>query len=194
MNLKQSIPNPIKAVVIGASAGAFEALGKILPQLPRDFTPAVIIVIHLPPDQPNQLPELFQPRCVLPIKEAEDKEPVSSRKIYFAPSGYHLMIERDQSFSLDLDEPVNFSRPSIDVLFESAADAYEQNLMGVILTGANEDGAAGLRKIREKGGQCLVQEPSTSEGQMMPCAAIKAADPQWIKTIDQIGPFLAGLN
>ena len=130
-----------EAVVIGASAGALEALSVILPSLQKGFRLPVMVVVHVPPDKRSVLVELFQAKCRLPVREAEDKEPISGGTIYFAPADYHLLVELDKSLSLSSDEPVLFSRPSIDVLFESAADAYGSALIAIVLTGANQDGA-----------------------------------------------------
>jgi len=162
------------AVVIGASVGAIGALSAILPQLPADYPLPVIVVVHLPPDRRTMLPELFAGRCVLPVKEAEDKERIAPGTIYFAPSNYHLLVEPELSFGLSNEEPVLFSRPSIDVLFESAADAYGSGLTGVILTGASNDGAHGLKAICKAGGRALVQEPASAESDVMPLAALAA--------------------
>lgn len=165
---------PSHAIVIGASAGALEALSAILPKLPKGFAMPVMIVVHVPPGRASVLAELFQERCAVTVKEAEDKEPVAAGTVYFAPPDYHLLIERDGSLSLSSDEPVLFSRPSIDVLFESAADAYGPALTGVILTGANHDGAAGLASVVAAGGQALVQAPAGAVASAMPEAAIKS--------------------
>ena len=165
---------PARAVVIGASAGALQALSEILPVLPADYPLPVLVVVHVPPDRRNALAALFQAKCRMAVREAEDKEPASSGVIYFAPPGYHLLVEGDETLSLSSDEEVLFSRPSIDVLFESAADAYGASLIGVILTGASADGALGLKAIADAGGVPLVEEPSTAYADAMPLAALKA--------------------
>lgn len=161
-------------IVIGASVGAIEALFSILPLLPAGFPCAVLVVVHIPPDPRSHLAELFGGRCHLRVKEAEDKELLVPSTIYFAPSDYHLLAESDYRISLSSDEPVRYSRPSIDVLFESAADAFGDDLTGVVLTGSNSDGAKGLRAICDAGGAALVQTPATADGQEMPVAALKA--------------------
>ena len=135
----------VEAIVIGASAGALEALSAILPALPEGFRLPVIVVVHVPPDKRSVLAELFQAKCRVSVREAEDKEPIVGGTVYFAPPDYHLLVEADEHLSLSSDEPVLFSRPSIDVLFESAADAYGPALIAIILTGANQDGAEGMR-------------------------------------------------
>jgi two-component system chemotaxis response regulator CheB len=163
-----------KAVVIGASAGAVEALLAILPELPVTYPYPVFVVVHVPPDRRNVLVPLFEARCKITVKEAEDKEPVSSGVVYFAPSDYHLLVEEDYCLSLSSDELVNHSRPAIDVLFESAADAYGEGLIGVILTGANHDGAAGLAAVVQAGGTAIVEDPAGAHSAAMPIAALAA--------------------
>src|SRR6201991_418522 len=138
-----------EAVVIGASAGALEALSVILPALPATFRLPVFIVVHMPPNRQSVLAELFQRKCRLRVREAEDKERISGGTVYFAPPDYHLLVEMDKHLSLSSDEPVLYSRPSIDVLFESAADAYGPGLIAIVLTGANQAGAKGLRTVYE---------------------------------------------
>lgn len=160
-----------QAVVIGASAGAVEALTAILPALPGHFPLPLMIVVHLPPDKESVLVELLRARCRIQVREAEDKEPASGGTAYLAPPGYHLLVEADRCLSLSNDEPVLHSRPSIDVLFESAADAYGPALIGVVLSGANHDGAAGLKAIAEAGGMAIVQNPKRSFAATMPEAA-----------------------
>ncbi|MCW1883882.1 chemotaxis protein CheB [Luteolibacter flavescens] len=162
------------AVVIGASVGAIGALSAILPALPAGYPLPVLVVVHIPPDRDTGLPALFAARCALPVKEAEDKEPVRPGTIYFAPPNYHLLVEPDFTFALSVDDPVMYSRPALDVLFESAADAYGNGLCGVVLTGASADGARGLRAVAAAGGRALVQTPETAEGEIMPRAALDA--------------------
>lgn len=160
------------AIVIGASAGGFAALAEILPRLPATLSQAVVVVQHLHPESGQYMVEFLRQHCSLPVKEAEDKEPIMPGVIYVAAAQYHLLIERDRSFSLSLDDKVNYSRPSIDVLFESAATTYGPRLIGVVLTGANADGAAGLATIKSGGGLAIVQDPATAEVSFMPQAAI----------------------
>ncbi len=163
-----------KAVVIGASAGAVEALLQILPVLPKDYPLALLIVVHLPPHSESTLASLLASRCKIAVKEAEDKEPIQPGTAYLAPPNYHLLVEPDLTLSLSSDEPVLFSRPSIDVLFESAADAFGNSLAGVVLTGGNADGAHGLKTIVAAGGLPLVQSPETAAYLDMPQAALTA--------------------
>lgn len=175
-----------KLVVIGASAGALEALSDILPHLPADFPCPVAIVVHLPPDKESMLADVFDKKCKVVIKEAEDKEFLQAGTVYFAPPDYHLLIESDGSLSLSSEEPVLFSRPSIDVLFETAADAYGERLTGVILTGANEDGARGMRKIIDLGGEALILQPEKAFARAMPDAAIRLCSEAEVLTADAL--------
>jgi len=178
------------AVVIGASLGAVEALSHILPVLPASYPLPVLVVVHIPPDKRSALAELFAVRCGMVVKEAEDKEVTQPGTIYFAPPNYHLLVEPDYSLSLSNEDPVLFSRPSIDVLFESAADAYGDSVAGVVLTGANSDGAVGIRKICEAGGIPLVQAPDTAEGEAMPRAALAACPEARVLSLDEIAQCL----
>jgi len=179
-----------RAVVIGVSAGGLAALDKILPVLKSSFSLPVLVVQHVSPTSENYLPIHFSHRCLLEVKEAEDKEQIEGGVIYFAPPNYHLLVEYNRSIALSTEERVNFSRPSIDVLFETAADAYLNELVGVVLTGANSDGAAGIAKIKQFGGLAVVQSPETAEAEAMPKAAIDAADVDYILPINEIGCFL----
>lgn len=162
------------AIVIGASAGAVGALQVLLPSLPRTLQAPVLVVVHVPPKRRSALVGVFSDRCSLVVKEAEDKEPLRSGVVYFAPPDHHLLVEREFSIALSRDDTVRYSRPSIDVLFTSAADAYGDGLLGIILTGANSDGAEGLRSVVDAGGTGLVQDPQSAEAAAMPEAAIKA--------------------
>jgi two-component system chemotaxis response regulator CheB len=179
-----------KAVVIGASAGALEALSVILPALPEDFKLPVIVVVHIPPDKRSVLADLFQAKCRVNVLEAEDKEPINAGTVYFAPPDYHLLVEDVDTLSLSNEEPVLFSRPSIDVLFESAADAFGPSLIAVILTGANEDGARGMRAVTDAGGTVIVQNPAGAFASAMPEAAIAMCSDAQIMTIDAIAAYL----
>ena len=183
----------ISAVVIGASAGAVEALSVILPALPATWAIPVFIVVHLPPDRESILPQLFQPKCRVRVTEAEDKAVIDSKTIYFAPSNYHLLIEQNGTLSLSVEEPVLFSRPSIDVLFETASDAFGERLLAVVLTGANSDGANGLRSICEAGGVAVVQRPETAQASMMPQAALDACPKALTMGLSEIAAFLIRL-
>ncbi|HEY0007725.1 MAG TPA: chemotaxis protein CheB, partial [Tepidisphaeraceae bacterium] len=183
-----------QAVVIGASAGAVEALSIILPSLPVGYALPVMIVVHMPPDRKNTIVELFNAKCRLPVKEAEDKEPIEPGTVYFAPPNYHLLIEPDFRLSLSSEEPVLYSRPSIDVLFESAADAYGSGVIGIVLTGANSDGASGLRAIAQAGGSTIVQTPHSAQAAAMPQAALKACPGAAVLELEEIASLLSKLS
>ena len=179
-----------EALVVGASAGATRALTELLPSVPQGARIPVVIVVHLPPNRPSLFPELFGPRCAVPVREPEDKQPVGAGTIWFAPSNYHLLVEANRTFSFSLDEPVNFSRPSIDVLFESAAEAFGNKLCAIVLTGANEDGALGASAIRRRGGLVVVQAPETAQAKQMPSAAVSRANPQIIASLPEIAEII----
>jgi two-component system chemotaxis response regulator CheB len=187
-------PRPIEAIVMGASAGGLEALSTILPALPAGFPIPVACVLHMLPGKPSHLVEVLSGRSALAMKEAEDKEPIARATVYFAPPNYHLLIEKQRCFSLSVDDPIHFSRPSIDVLFESAADAYGPALVGVLLTGANEDGAKGIARIKDAGGMTVVQSLETAFVRTMPEAALRATEVDHVLPIGDIGPFLARLD
>jgi two-component system chemotaxis response regulator CheB len=182
-----------RAIVIGASAGAIQALSHLLPALPADYAVPVLVVVHVPPGRSDIAP-LFQSRCRVAVKEAEDKEPILPGVVYFGPPDYHLMVEADRTVSLSVDEPVLFSRPSIDVLFESAADVYGEGLLGVILTGANEDGAAGLRAVAAAGGAALVENPAEAFAAAMPSAALAKCNQARSMSLDEIAAYLVSLG
>jgi two-component system chemotaxis response regulator CheB len=188
------IATPIKAVAIGASAGAVQALLTILPALPASFSLPILVVVHVPPDRSNMLVPLFQSKCRITVKEADDKEPVENGTIYFAPSDYHMLVETDGCLALSTDEPVNYSRPSIDVLFESAADFYGDSLAGVILTGANHDGAAGLKAVVDVGGVAIVENPNGAYASAMPNAALETTPSATIMNHEQIVTYLSSLG
>lgn len=178
------------AIVIGASAGAVDALLRILPGLPAD-SPPVLVAVHIPPDRANMLVPLLQTRCAMRIKEAEDKEPALSGVVYFAPPDYHLLVERDGALALSSEELVNHSRPAIDVLFETAADAWGDALTALVLTGANADGARGLAAVARAGGTALVQDPDEAVASAMPRAALAACpSARAVSLADVIAPLL----
>jgi two-component system chemotaxis response regulator CheB len=162
----------IAAVVIGCSAGGVEALMTLLPAFNRDCGVAVLVVVHLPRERPSHLVDVFAPRCQLVVSEAEDKQPVEAGRLYFAPPDYHLLVEAGPSLALSVDELVHFSRPAVDVLFESAAEVYGAELLAIILTGANQDGANGLLAVQRAGGLTLVQQPASATAAAMPRAAL----------------------
>ncbi len=180
-----------RVVAIGASAGGMNALARILSSLPPGFTPSVVVVLHvLEEGMDGYRTHYLNKKCALPVKEAMDKEPLQPGTVYLAPAAYHLLLEETGSLSLSVDAPVNFSRPSIDVMFESAAAAHGEKLLGIILTGANNDGSQGIKKIKEFGGYTLAQDPEEAEAPAMPRAAIEGGDIDQILTLVQIGHFL----
>lgn len=182
------------AVVIGASAGAWDALSVILPALPQTFSLPVMIVVHLPPDRKSLLAELFAEKCGMDVAEAEDKEPILGGMVYFAPPDYHLLVETNSTLSLSSDEPVLFSRPSIDVLFESAADAYGPALTAIILTGASEDGARGLAAVIAAGGTAIVQRPEDAYAAAMPQAALARSPGARVLSLEEITLWLQAIG
>lgn len=182
-----------RAVVIGVSAGGMSALGEILPKLPADFPVPVIIVQHISPQSDNYMIRHFNSLSKISVKEADEKEAILPGHAYFAPPNYHLLVEEDHTFSLSVENKVNYSRPSIDVLFESAIDAFCTSLIGIILTGANNDGSKGLKKIKDCGGLTIVQDPKTAEVSAMPEAAIKLFKPDHILKLKDIAPFLVNM-
>jgi two-component system chemotaxis response regulator CheB len=192
--LAEAANRRIEAVVIGASAGGFEALFAVLKGLPASYPMPLVAVLHLPQTHESRLAELFAYRLSLQVREARDKETLEAGVLYFAPSGYHLSIETDRSFSLSCEDRVNYARPSIDVLFASAADAYGKSLAAVLLTGANYDGATGLAGIRIAGGLTIVQDPSTAEVATMPEAAIRRMTPDLILPLAEIHSLLRKLG
>jgi two-component system chemotaxis response regulator CheB len=188
------LPSRIDAVAIGASAGGVEALSVVLPALPRDMRASVFVVLHIPRERPSLLVELFQPKCRVRVVEAVDKAPVEAGTVYFAPPDYHLLIDQGPALALSADELVNFSRPSIDVLFESAADIYKSRLLGIILTGASHDGAAGLDAVATAGGLTIVQDPATAESRVMADAAVRLRPPDLTLSLPAIAQLLGTLD
>ncbi len=183
-----------EAVIIGASAGGVNALLGLLSGLPDGFRLPIVTVLHLPDDRQSRLAEIFQERSPIAVREAADKASVEPATLYFAGAGYHLSIEQDRSFSLSCEAPVHFSRPSIDLLMESAADVYGESLVGILLTGANYDGANGLASIREKGGLTVVQDPAEAQVATMPEAAIRKLQPDLILRLDAIRKLILQLD
>jgi two-component system, chemotaxis family, protein-glutamate methylesterase/glutaminase len=161
-----------RVILIGGSAGALDALLAILPALPPRFGVPVVVVVHLVPNSASLVPTLLERATSLRVLEIEDKQPLMRATIHVAPPNYHVLLERDGTLALSIDEPVHFSRPSIDVMFESAARAFGSAVVAVLLSGANRDGASGLRRIVEAGGLAFVQDPSTAHHAIMPAAGI----------------------
>lgn len=162
--------------------------------LPKEFNIPIIIVQHISANSENLWIRLLNDKSNLEIKEADEKEKIEHGKIYIAPPNYHLLVEKNKTFSLSIDERVNFARPSIDVLFESAAEAYNNKLIGVILTGSNNDGTKGLKLIKEYGGLTIAQDPSTAESSFMPASAIAAMQVDYILSLEGIINLLIKLT
>lgn len=184
----------VDAVVVGASAGGVDALLALLRDLPDGWRLPVVVVIHLPEAHESRLAEVFRHRLPIPVCEAEDKAPVADGTLYFAPAGYHLSIESDRRFSLSCEPPVLFSRPAIDLLMMSAADVYGRVLAGFLLTGANEDGALGMRRIHRAGGLTAVQDPDEALVATMPHAAIGAHEPDFVLPLRELRELLLQLD
>ena len=178
----------VELVVVGTSYGGLSALQVLLPALAHDFPLPVVVVQHRGKDSDN-LCEFLQKHCALPLTEPNDKEAIAPGRVYLAPRDYHLLIERD-GFALSTEAPVGYARPSVNVLFESAADIYQEHTVGVILTGANADGARGLAKIKSYGGLCVVEDPSSAQSRGMPQAAIAATTIDAILPLREIAPYL----
>lgn len=187
------IEREAKAIAIGASAGAVQALLRVLPPLPASYPLPILIVVHVPPDRGNALVSLFETRCQMIVKEAEDKEPLAPGTIYFAPSDYHLLVETNGCLALSSDDPVNHSRPAIDILLETAADAFGAALVGMVLTGANEDGASGLSAVCAANGLAIVEDPASASSPAMPAAALAACPRAQRLDLDEITTFLMSL-
>jgi two-component system, chemotaxis family, protein-glutamate methylesterase/glutaminase len=194
MTRQISLGERVDAVVIGASAGGVEALSVLLPALPSSTRASFFVVLHVPRDRPSLLAEIFTHKCALPVREAEDKETVATGTVYFAPSNYHLLLDEGPQIALSADDPVHHSRPSIDVLFESAADIYRERLLGIILTGANEDGAVGLAAVHDGGGITVVQEPQSARSPQMGMSALKLRPADLVLPLDRIAALLGTLN
>jgi two-component system chemotaxis response regulator CheB len=180
-----------KVLMIGGSAGSLEGILKIIAALPLNKHLTTVIIVHRKNESESILANLLSTRTRLSIKEVEDKEPMIDDTIYLAPADYHLLMENEKMFSLDYSEKVHHSRPSIDVSFESAAHVFGENVIGVLLSGANADGAEGLCKIQEAGGFTIVQDPASSEVDYMPKQAIAIMKPDKILKVDDIAVFLS---
>lgn len=178
------------AIVIGCSSGGLDVLGRILSPLPRGFPLPVIVVMHMPQEGKSLLPEVLGKNCRLPVLEAEDKAPIAPGRIYTAPPGYHLQIEGDETFSLSVDPKVNMSRPSLDVLFETAADTYGERLIAIVLSGANRDGSHGIIAVSNAGGLCVAQRPETAAASEMPGGAIATGKIDVVLSPDDMAEFL----
>jgi len=185
-------PDIERLVVVGTSFGGLTALQTLLPALPTTFHAPIIIVQHRSREAGSGLCAFLQKHSLLPLHEPEDKEAVMPGHVYLAPRDYHLLLD-GETFALSIEAPVEYARPSIDVLFESAADAYREKVVGVILTGANADGARGLARIKDCGGMCIVEDPATAESRQMPDAALAATRVDKILPLADVAPFLIEL-
>ena len=179
-----------EAIWIGGSAGSLEVLLKVLPQLREDIDFAIVIVLHRKPGADILLTDLLSSRTKIPVREIEEKDAIESGVIYLAPSDYHLLVERNATFSLDHSEKVNYSRPSIDVAFESAAELYHEKLVGLLLSGANADGVDGLLKIKKMGGRVIIQHPDSAIVSYMPEQARLHVDYNAILQIEEIADWI----
>ena len=185
---------PYEFVAIGASWGGLRALNVILPGLPEGFPAAIAIAQHRRTDSPrNTMTSLLQGGCHLPVSEVEDKTPIEPGRIYLAPPDYHLFVEKGY-FSLSIDEAVQYARPSVDVLFESAADSYADRTVAVVLTGLNEDGSGGIARVKEAGGYVIVQDPTSAEKSEMPEAAIATGFADRVVALGDIASVLRELT
>lgn len=183
-----------EAVVIGGSAGGVDALVALLPAIPAGFGLPVVCILHMPGDRESRLAELFDERLPVPVREAADKAAIDPGTVYFAGPGYHLSVEQDRTFSISCEPPVHFARPAIDVLMESSADAYGAGLVGILLTGANHDGASGMARIRARGGFTVVQDPLDAQVPTMPVSAIRTSQPNLILPLERIHALLPMLE
>jgi len=183
-----------RAVVIGVSMGGVEALRVLLPGLPKDFPLPILIVHHISPDAGSGLATMLDQLCVIRVKEAEEGEHLASGTAYLAPPNYHVLVEKNGTLALSVDMPVNFARPSVDVLFESAAEAFGPALIGVILTGAGSDGSRGLRSIKDKGGLAIVQDPDDAAADLMPRSALAAVKADYILPLREMARLFCVLT
>ncbi|RKR05834.1 CheB methylesterase [Flavobacterium sp. 90] len=183
-----------KVVIIGGSAGSLSALMQILPELPQLNDFAIVIVVHRKSTDDQTLEDLIALKAKVAVKPVEDKVPFVTRFIYVAPSNYHLLFEKNETLSLDTSEKVNYSRPSIDVSFESAAEVYGKALVGILLSGSNTDGTAGLKRIKASGGTIVVQNPLSAEMPFMPNNAIEKTTPDFILNNEELLEFILSIN
>ncbi len=190
MNDGFPVVNSVEAIVLGASAGGLNAMIGLFSKLPADLPVPILVVQHTRPDEDSQLPELIGNNTALSVSEAEDKTEIKPGNIYIAPSNYHLLVEDKQSVALSNEERVNYSRPSIDLLFESAVRVYQSKLVGIILTGANNDGSRGLSMIANAGGITVAQSPETAEFKVMPQAAINTGNVKFVLDLDGMAEFI----
>lgn len=184
----------VKYIIIGGSAGSFRIVTEILDALPKNFPFTVILVLHRLKHIKTGFVEALTSKSLLPVSEPKDKEKIEHGRVYIAPANYHLYIEPDKTFALSTEEPVNHSRPSIDITLCSAAYSLNNKVLGIILSGANKDGAIGMKKIKDNGGITIVQDPEDSLVRTMPDAAIKTTEPENILPSHKIIEFISNLK
>ncbi|MDD5216400.1 MAG: chemotaxis protein CheB [Methylococcales bacterium] len=175
-----------KMLVIGLSAGGMPLVKQLLTALPSDYSLPIALVAHLPQDFQSHFDKVLDCSTNLPVSIVRDKDPIKAGHIYIAPAGYHLLIEQNHRFALSADKAVKAVRPSIDVLFSSAAEVFENDLIAVILSGANSDGADGMAIVKQLGGLCIVLNPADTEFNTMPNAVINAVDVDYIVSIEEM--------
>ena len=183
-----------KVVIVGGSAGSLEVLMKVLPQLTPMSKFALVFVLHRKSAEDSTLEELISMKTVVPVRQVEDKTPLLPGFIYVAPSDYHLLFETHHQLSLDTSEKVNYSRPSIDVSFESAAEVYGPQLTGILLSGANSDGTNGLKVIKQQGGTVVIQDPATAEMPYMPRTALENVTPDFVLGVEELLQFINNIK
>ncbi|MEN2401171.1 chemotaxis protein CheB [Flavobacterium sp. MC2016-06] len=191
---KNKIISDCKVVIIGGSAGSLSALLQLLPEIYEANSFAIVIIVHRKSSDEQTLEDLLSIRSKLQVKPVEDKVPLLPGFIYVAPSNYHLLFEKDETLSLDTSEKVNYSRPSIDVSFESAAEIYGSSLVGILLSGSNTDGTLGLKAIQASGGTIVVQNPLSAEMPFMPNNAILNTTPDFILNMEEMLEFILKIN
>lgn len=190
---RPSAPARFRAVVVGVSSGGVHALGSLLGALPADFPLPILIVQHIGAEAGDGLVRLLYGQSRLHVKEADEQELPLPGHVYLAPPNYHLLVESDGRLSFSADAPVSYARPSVDVLFESAAEAYGPTLIGIILTGANHDGSLGMARIKQQGGVTIVQDPAEAEAPQMPAAALAASAVDHVALLGNIAALLSAL-
>lgn len=191
---KYNLNNKYKAIVIGGSAGSFQGITRILSGIPADFTLPIVMCLHRLKHVRNGFTEALSIKSIKPVTEPCDKENIKRGKVYLAPANYHLSVELGNSFSLSTEEMINNSRPAIDITLETAAYAYKDKLIGILLSGANRDGARGMKKIKDRGGLTIVQDPADCMIDTMPNAALQLTQIDYSLGIDQIISFLIELD
>lgn len=191
--MQKNSDGKFRAVVIGVSTGGVSALKIVLGALPTDFPIPVLVTTHIAPGSDDGLAVLLNTVCSIRVKEADERETICAGTVYLAPANYHLLVEHSGRLALSIDPPVNFARPSVDVLFESAAEAYGPALIGVILTGAGFDGSNGLLKIHNSGGVTIVQHPADAEMASMPQSALKLLKADHVVKLDEVSALLISL-